>query len=102
MVARFRLVMVGFGGGHLGVSWVSRWRSSLSHDGDRVFGSRWWRHGLNRLGLVLCFSGVDRRLVLWVDFSVLTVAKFQFHGGCWRRWVCCGGACNGNTKQAPN
>jgi len=43
------------------------------------------------LGLVWCFDGVDRRLVLWVDFGVLAVAKFQFHGGCWRRWVCCGG-----------
>ena len=36
MVARFGLVMVGFGGGHLGVGWVLRWRSSLSHGGDRV------------------------------------------------------------------
>ena len=26
MVARFRSVMVGFGGGHLDVGWVSRWR----------------------------------------------------------------------------
>nr|POE49988.1 ring-h2 finger protein atl68 [Quercus suber] len=34
--------------------------------------------GLNRLGLVLCFSDVDRQLVLWVDFSVFAVAKFQF------------------------
>ena len=58
----------------------------------------WWRHGLNRLGLVLCFGGVDRRLVLWVDFGVLMVAKFQFHDDCWRHWVCCGGACNGNVK----
>ena len=38
MVTRFGLVMVGFGGGHLGVGWVSRWRSSLSHGGDRVMG----------------------------------------------------------------
>ena len=29
MVARFGLVMVGFGGGHLGVGWVSRWRLGL-------------------------------------------------------------------------
>ena len=58
--------------------------------------------GLNQLGLVLCFGGVDQRLVLWVDFGVLAVAEFQFHGGCWRRWVFCGGACNGNTKQALN
>ena len=36
MVARFGLVMVGFGGGHLGVGWVSRWRSNLSHGGVRV------------------------------------------------------------------
>ena len=36
MVARFGLVMVGFGGGHLGVGCVSRWRSSLSHGGDQV------------------------------------------------------------------
>ena len=36
MVARFRLVMVGFGGGHLGVGWVSRWKSNLNHDGDQV------------------------------------------------------------------
>ena len=38
VVARFRLVMVGFGGGHLDVGWVSRRRSSLSHSGDRVLG----------------------------------------------------------------
>ena len=38
VVARFGLVMVGFGGGHLGVGWVSRWRSSLSHGGDWVMG----------------------------------------------------------------
>ena len=38
---------------------------------------------LNRLGLVLCFGGVDWQLVLWVDFGVLAVAEFQFHGGCW-------------------
>ena len=31
----------------------------MGHNGDQVFGSRWWRHGLNRLGLVLCFGGVD-------------------------------------------
>ena len=36
VVARFGLVMVGFGVGHLGVGWVSRWRSSLSHGGDWV------------------------------------------------------------------
>ena len=36
VVARFGLVMVGFGGGHLGVGCVSRWRSSLSHGGDQV------------------------------------------------------------------
>ena len=29
MVARFGLVMVGFGGGHLGVGWVSQWRLGL-------------------------------------------------------------------------
>ena len=38
---------------------------------------------LNQLGLVLCFGGVDWQLVLWVDFGVLAVAEFQFHGGCW-------------------
>ena len=94
MVARFGLVMVGFGGGHLGVGWVSvpvveAWLELVGV-------------GLNWLGLVLCFGGVDRRLVLWVDFGVLAVAEFQFHGGCWWHWVCCGGACNGNTKQALN
>lgn len=31
--------------------------------------------------LVLCFSGVDQRLVLLVDFGVSVVAKFQF------RWL---------------
>ena len=55
MVARFGLVMVGFDGGHLGVGWVSQWRSG--------YGSR-WRMGL-RLGFwilvvsrsqFLCFS----------------------------------------------
>ena len=38
VVARFGLVMVGFDGGHLGVGWISQWRSSLSHGGDRVMG----------------------------------------------------------------
>ena len=57
---------------------------------------------LNRLGLVLCFGGVDLQLVLWVDFVVLAVAEFQFHGGCWRHWVCYGGACNYNVKQPLN
>ena len=28
---------------------------------------------LNWMGLVLCFDGVDWRLVLWVDFGVLVV-----------------------------
>ena len=45
----------------------------------------WWRRGLNRLGLVLCFSGVDWQLVLWVDFGVMAMVEFQFHGGCWQR-----------------
>ena len=44
VVARFGLVMVGFGGGHLSVGWVSRWRSSLSHGRDRVMG-----HGGDRV-----------------------------------------------------
>ena len=30
MVARFRLVIVGFSGGHFGVGWVSWWRSGLT------------------------------------------------------------------------
>ena len=30
--------MVGFDGGHLGVGWISQWRSSLSHGGNRVMG----------------------------------------------------------------
>ena len=34
--------------------------------------------GLNRLVLVLCFGGVDRRLVLWVDFGVLAGLSFNF------------------------
>jgi len=50
---------------------------------------------LNWLGLVLCFGGVDQRLVLWVDFGVSMMAEFQFHGGCWQRWVCYGGAAAG-------
>ena len=57
---------------------------------------------MNWLGLVLCFGGVDRQLVLWVDFGVLAMAKFQFHGGCWWLWVCYGGACNDNVKQPLN
>ena len=44
VVAWFGLVMVGFGGGHLSVGWVSRWRSSLSHGRDRVMG-----HGGDRV-----------------------------------------------------
>ena len=37
MVAQFALV-VGFGGGRVGVGWVSQWRSGLviSHYGDQV------------------------------------------------------------------
>ena len=27
-----------------------------------------------------------------IDFGVSVVPEFQFHSGCWRRWVCCGGA----------
>ena len=72
MVARFGLV-VGFGGGHLGVGWVSRWRSGLRLDFwgwvtveiglwltawlESVGAALWWRsgygswRGLNRLGL---------------------------------------------------
>ena len=71
----------------------------LSSSGGQY--GEWWRRGLNRLGLVLCFGGVDWQLVLWVDAGVLAVAEFQFHGGCWRRWVCYGGGvavCNGNIK----
>ena len=30
------------------------------------------------------------------------MAEFQFHDGCWLRWVSCGGACNGNVKQPLN
>ena len=48
--------------------------------------------GLNQLGLVLCFGGVNRQLVLWVDFGFSVVAEFQFRDGCWQRWVFCGGA----------
>ena len=60
---------------------------------------------MNRLGLVLSFGGVNRRLVLWVDFGFSVVAKFQFRDGCWNAgfvvvvlrlvwwfwviWVCC-------------
>ena len=28
-------------------------------------------------------------------FGVSVMAEFQFHGGCWRRWVCHGGAVAG-------
>ena len=38
MVARFKLVVVGFDGGRLGVGWVSWWRSSLSHGRYWVMG----------------------------------------------------------------
>ena len=55
VVVRFGLVMVGFGGGHLGVGWVSRWRSGLRLGFRVSVVSRsqflWWRRGLNRLGL---------------------------------------------------
>ena len=73
MVARFGLVMVGFGGGHLGVGWVSWWRSGLRLGFwgwvtveiglwatawlESVGAGLWWRsgygsrRGLNRLGL---------------------------------------------------
>ena len=72
--------MVGFGGGHLGVGWVSRWRSSLSHGGDRVMGhSGDWVFGFQLVfccdgllwrrwvGLGLCFNGV---LLWWCCGSV--------------------------------
>ena len=53
VVAKFGLVMMGFGGGHLSVGWVSRWRSG--------YGSR-WRSGL-RLGFWV--SVVSRSQFLW-------------------------------------
>ena len=66
MVARFRSVMVGFGGGHLDVGWVSRWRSGLRLgfwvsvvswsqflclNSNCGWYGEWWRRGLNWLGV---------------------------------------------------
>ena len=53
MVARFGLVMVGFGGSHLGVGWVSRWRSGLRL-GFRGWVTAWLEvvgAGLNQFGV---------------------------------------------------
>ena len=62
VVARFRSVMVGFGGGHLDVGWVSRWRSGLRLgfwvsvvswsqflclNSNCGWYGEWWRRGLN-------------------------------------------------------
>jgi len=58
VVAKFGLVMVGFCGGHLGVGWVSRWRSSLSHGGDWVFGFQLFL-GLNSCVLVPMVVGME-------------------------------------------
>ena len=73
VVAKFRLVMVGFGGGHLSVGWVSRWRSGL----------------IGFLGFSWCFGG---DLLWWVAVAVLGGAGFVFRWCCgggllWQRWV---------------
>ena len=102
VVVRFGLVMVGFGGGHLGVGWISRWRSG--------YGSRWRLGLIGFLGLSWCFGG---DLLRWVAVAALGGAGFVFRWCCcgnvgfvvvalWRRWVCCGGiviVCNSNTQQ---
>ena len=68
----FEIGFLGFSCFSVSVLMVEAWLESVGAE-------------LNRLGLVLCFGGVDWQLVLWVDFGVLAVAEFQFHGGCWQR-----------------
>ena len=97
MVARFELVMVGFSGGHLGVGWVSQWRSGLRlgfwgwvtmEIGLWVtawlesvgVGLRWRsgyesQHGLNQFVVDRHWVGAS---VVWIDVGFVVVVLWLF------------------------